>query len=118
MIKTKTWLMLFAALAIVCSLLILVLLREQPCQKAEIWSDGELVAILDLSEPQCLTVDSDNGTNVIEVLDGKICVSEASCPDRVCVRRGCCAGGAPIICLPNRLVICFVRSNGPDAVTG
>ena len=116
--KTRTWLILFAALALICVLLIPVLFRKTLCTRAEVWSEGKRIAILDLSKPQSFTVETERGTNVVTVRDGTVCVSEASCPDQICVRRGGCSGGAPVICLPNRLVIRFLRSDGPDAVTG
>ena len=44
----------------------------------------------------------------IAVKDGKIAVTEASCPDHYCMQRGYCHSGAQIVCLPNRLVISFL----------
>ena len=50
--------------------------------------------------------DSDGGYNIVEVEPGRIRVSEADCPDQVCVRQGWIAtSAAPVVCLPHGLVI-------------
>ena len=46
------------------------------------------------------------GTNLLVVADGEAYVSEADCPDLVCVRTGRVSrGGERIVCLPNKLEI-------------
>ena len=56
------------------------------------------------------------------VAGGEVFVSQADCPDQVCVAHGFLVSGKePIICLPNRLVIRFLedaRTDGADAVAG
>ena len=79
----------------------------------------ELVAQLRLSQDQTFTVTTpEGGENLIMVQDGSIAVTEASCPDHYCVRRGFCQGGREIVCLPNRLVIRFVTEGEVDGETG
>ena len=60
-------------------------------------------------------------TNIITVEPGRICVSDATCPDHVCVRQGWISNGLmPIVCLPNSLVIQFedhTESDGIDIIT-
>lgn len=90
----------------------------QGAEKVEIWSDGELLYILDLRVDQQITVDSDLGSNTITIRDGKIAVTDADCPDHWCMDRGYCSGGAQIVCLPHRLVIRFVESEYLDGVAG
>ena len=81
-------------------------------------SDGKLLYTLDLRVDQTRTVDSSFGTNVITVSGGKIAVTEATCPDHYCMKRGFCSGGAQIVCLPNRLVIRFGGTPEIDAAVG
>ena len=56
--------------------------------------------------------------NVVTVKDGKIGVTEATCPDHYCMNRGFCSSGTQIVCLPNRLVIRFVGEQEIDGVSG
>ena len=50
--------------------------------------------------------------------DGKIGVSEATCPDHYCMKRGFCDSGTEIVCLPNRMTIRFLGQQEIDAVIG
>ena len=117
--KTKFWVALIAAVLIICVGLSLWLLWPgEDAAYAEVWSDGKLLHKLALSVDREITVQTDRGTNVITVKDGKIAVTDADCPDHYCMDRGFCAGGTQIVCLPNRLVIRFVSQQEIDGVVG
>lgn len=84
---------------------------------ANIYQDGVLIQSIDLSrveEPYSFTVTDDQGhENTIEVEPGRIRVSEASCPDQICVNTGWLDSGIePIVCLPARLVIRLEKTGG------
>jgi hypothetical protein len=56
------------------------------------------------------------GWNRIRVADGKICMADANCPDRDCVKRGLLGtAGDSSVCLPHRLEI---RLSGTPDVDG
>lgn len=116
--KTKTWIALIAAAAVLCAGLSLLLLRPTQAAYAQIWSDGKLLQTLDLRLDQTVTVQSARGSNTITVSGGKIAVTEADCPDGYCMDRGYCSGGAQIVCLPNRLVIRFTGVQTVDGISG
>ena len=113
--KTKTWIILFAAIAAVCIFLSLPLFSREQARFAKITSKGETVKTVDLMIDQEFTVD---GKNTVTVSGGKIAVTWADCPDHYCMKRGFCAGGTDIVCLPNRLVISFVGDQDVDAAVG
>ena len=82
-------------------------------------SFGKTVKTVDLRVNQEFTVTGENGgVNVVTVRDGKIAVTQANCPDHYCEKRGFCAGGTDIVCLPNRLVIHFLGAQTVDAQAG
>lgn len=116
--KTRTWILLLAFLLAASIALSVFLLQPGQAARAEIWSDGQLLYTLELSISRTVTVQSVRGTNTVTVRDGKIAVTGADCPDHYCMHRGFCAGGAQIVCLPNRLVIRFVDTQEIDSVTG
>ena len=66
---------------------------------------------------------SDNGGyNIVVISGGTVRVSEASCPDQVCVRKGATdQTNDPIACLPNKLVVQVVgggeQNNQLDGVS-
>jgi len=60
--------------------------------------------------------------NVVEIKDGSVSVTEASCKNQVCVRHGRVSrSGESIVCLPNRLVVRiesgYEEGGGYDSVT-
>lgn len=110
-VKTRTWVILFVILFAVLAGLAFALSRIQTEGTiANIYQDGECIYSIDLSavtETETITVEDDNGhVNVIEVENGRIRVSEANCPDQVCVETGWLSSSLkPIVCLPAKLVI-------------
>lgn len=115
--KTKVWILGLAVVLALCAALSAWVLRPgQQALWAEIWSDGRLVETVSLLTDRVLTVESDYGSNVITVRDGKIAVTQADCPDGYCMARGYCDRGVDIVCLPNRMVIRFVAEQDVDGV--
>lgn len=126
MIKTRTWIIVIAAVAIVLAVLTLRQFSEKKSgTTAVITQHGEALREIDLSrvtEEYRFTVETeDGGVNEILVQPGRICVSEANCPDRICVMQGWLSEGAmPIICMPHELVIEIKdaqSASGTDAAT-
>lgn len=118
--KTKYYIVILSALLLFCCVLSVFLLRsEGGATHAQIYSGGTLVNTVDLRIDQEFTVSlADGSYNVITVQGGKIAVTEASCPDQYCARRGFCNGGAQIVCLPNSLIIRFVEDAEVDFAVG
>jgi len=118
--KTKTWVILIAAVLVLClGLSLPLLISGDAATHAQITSDGKLLRTVDLRQDQEFTVTTPGGgTNIVTVKDGKIAVTEANCPDHYCMQRGFCDSGADIVCLPNRLVIHFTAEQEIDAVIG
>ena len=116
--KTKFWIAILAAALLVCLVLSLYLTGGEEASRAKITSDGKLIRIVDLHIDQEFTVETSDGYNVVTVKDGKIAVTEASCPDHYCMARGFCNSGTQIVCLPNRLVIEFLAEQEIDSIVG
>ena len=115
--KTKYWILIFTALAAVCILLtVLFFCTGQPANRALVYSDGQLVRTIDLTEDGEYTIENGEEWNVLTVENGKIRVSSASCKNQDCVHQGASDHGAPIVCLPNRLTIVFEDAGDLDAV--
>ena len=57
----------------------------------------------------------EGGTNYLVIKDGEACLTEASCPDLLCVHMGKISSqGQSIICLPNRVVVEIRDDNEND----
>ncbi len=89
----------------------------------EIRVDGEKTAAYSLSADHRETLHTASGENTIIIRDGAVSMSDADCPDKVCVSmRRISRSGETIVCLPHKLVL-EIRSSGSetsplDAVTG
>lgn len=116
--KTKTWIVLFSALALIFLVLSLVFLSMPASNRAKVYSENELVLELDLSKDGEYQIENGDNWNILTIKDGKLCVSSASCPTQDCVKCGAKNSGAPIVCLPNRMVIEFADTEELDALAG
>lgn len=118
--KTKYWIIILGAVLAVClGLSFFILLPGDAATHAEIISSGTLIETVDLRIDQDFVVSPGDGQwNRVTVKDGKIGVTEATCPDHYCMNRGFCNSGAQIVCLPNKLVIRFTGEQEIDGVVG
>jgi len=123
MIRTRTWVIILAALAAFLALLsFFSLTAKKEGKTVQILQDGLVIEEIDLSavtSERSFTVEwTGGGSNLITVQPGRIRVTEADCPDRVCVDQGWLSDqAAPIVCMPHRLMIRIKDSGGPDAVS-
>ena len=117
--KTRTWILSLTALLLICGgLSFYILMPGEAAGSARITSRGEVVKTVSLHLEQQFTVETEDGFNTITVKDGKIAVTDASCPDHYCMHRGYCDSGTDIVCLPNRLVITFLGQQDVDMAVG
>ena len=81
------------------------IMHKSPAEVIEISVDGKVIETLDLAKDQELTIDGvSGGTNHLIIKDGEAWVSEATCPDRLCVHQGTIhLDGEIIVCLPNKM---------------
>ena len=121
--SNKFWICVLCLIVILCAAIIFAL-NLPSAEWAFIYQDGVLLEYYDLvniTEPFSIIIESGSGINRIDIEQGRIRVSEANCPDGLCVRQGWVNSGLiPIVCLPHRLVISFDNDfdRGIDAVTG
>lgn len=81
---------------------------------------GKLYGTYDLDKDQTIQI---GHTNTCEIRDGKVYMTEADCPDQICVKSApISAGGGSIVCMPNRVVLSIIHAdsseNVPDTVAG
>ena len=71
---------------------------------------GEKCGEYSLSEDGIYSLNG--GTNILEIKNGRARMTEADCPDRICVKEGWVSRmGECITCLPNKLVVEVVKEN-------
>lgn len=68
--------------------------------------DGKLYGTYALNENRTIEINSTQGRNVILIRDGSVSVSDADCPDQICVEHAAIhRTKETIVCLPHKLVI-------------
>ncbi|GHU58058.1 hypothetical protein FACS1894133_2110 [Clostridia bacterium] len=73
--------------------------------KVEVYVSGELVRTAPLGTDTVFTVQVDGGGyNTVSISGGKVAVTDADCPDKLCVNVGY-SDSLPIVCLPHRLEV-------------
>lgn len=89
------------------------LLNENKETELKVTVAGEVYGIYSLEKDQVIKIQD---TNVCEIKDGKVKMTEASCPDHVCIRQGAIdAPGETVVCLPNKVVLEIVSKDGKEA---
>lgn len=85
-------------------------------RKAVVTVDGEWKAELPLAEEEnSVTVETDEGYNIITAKDGEIFVAAADCRDKICVNhKHISKVGETIVCLPHKLVVEIVGEDAAD----
>ena len=121
--KKNTYILLLA----VCIIAVCIFVANKALAKtgdyAEVSVDGEKVYELPLSEnTELLITGTDGGTNKLIINNGVCYVTEADCPDKLCIKQGKIShNGESIICLPHKLVITIHNSSDTssnvDAIT-
>ena len=106
--KQKKDLLLIAVVLVIAAggFLVNSMIHRQPAATVEVTVDSKLTASFDLSKNTDTIINGYNGgTNRLVVEDGVVWISEASCPDKVCVHQGrITMNGEMIVCLPNRMI--------------
>jgi len=89
--------------------------------RAVIKVQGRLVRRIELTENRkyaTFTLHGKRGPATVEVEGKRIRMSEAPCPDRICVARGWIEKpGESIVCIPNEIHVYIESGDALDAVT-
>ncbi|MGN0383044.1 MAG: NusG domain II-containing protein [Eubacterium sp.] len=81
----------------------------------QVVEDGEVTACYSLLEDNKYVIGTDSEYNVLIINNGKAMVTDATCPDKICVHeKSISKNGESIICLPHKLVIRVISSEESD----
>ena len=82
---------------------------------AVVVQDGRETAVYPLDEEISVTIESPTGYNTLVIKDGMADVTDADCPDKLCVHQHSISyDGETIVCLPNKLVVKIVSETEAD----
>jgi hypothetical protein len=67
---------------------------------------------LDNSSNERIQIDTDLGSNTIEIINGKVRILDADCPDKICIQDGSISKpGDILVCLPHKVVVSIKGQN-------
>ena len=123
--KNKT-VILILAIILLSSVAVIVVrhLLTTENRTAKIYQNGKIIreiALDTLTEPIEFEITNESGhKNTVRAERGRIRITSADCPDKVCVNQGWIENGVvPIVCLPNRVTIEITGADGDiDAQMG
>jgi len=104
----KNDLILFGGIFIIALVVIVIInFTKTEGDKIVIIKDGKVYETLDLNKNTTFTIKEDNGAyNTITIQDGWVSMTEADCPDKICVKHSKIHyNGESIVCLPHKLVV-------------
>lgn len=119
--STKFWLAVVLGIAAAAAMALAVLsLGRTEGALVQVSQNGQVVDTFPLDTPLSKVYLGPEGRrNVVVIENGQVSVTEADCPDQVCVRHGPTKeAGDPIVCLPNRLVVEVVTERTPSSMDG
>ena len=99
-----------AAVVIIAAFIAVFAFRALRAEGADVvvTADGEEILRVPLAEDLEQDIVTDLGRNHLSIRGGTVRVTEADCPDLICVRAysgGISHDGETIICLPHRLIV-------------
>lgn len=97
----------FSAAALLFCLLYRFLYPKITAGIAVVKVNGTLYGEYPLDETRRFTIETaDGGHNTVVIGDGSAAITDADCPDRLCVQRGRIdRGGQTVVCLPHGVVV-------------
>ena len=117
--KAKRDVILIAALLLISVLLFVFLHRNEVGAGVVVKVEGEEIARYSLSQDGSYSLNG--GTNTLVIENGEAWLSDADCPDLLCVKQGRIKyTGECITCLPNKLTVTVfgAEDSGLDATVG
>jgi hypothetical protein len=93
------------------------LVHREPGAYITIRVDGSVYKTLPLSRDTALDIPgADGGNNHLVIQDGKASISDADCPDKLCVHQTAISNdGESLVCLPHKLIVKVSSESQGDA---
>lgn len=81
-------------------------ITQTPSAVVSVSIDGTEHKQFDLSKDQYYTIQTPQGYNILQIQNHTVTVTEADCPDQICVHQKSIQNkGELIVCLPHKVVI-------------
>ena len=100
-----------ALITVAMIFLVLWLIPKPQGGRVIISVNGEIYKEISLAENSVIHIETEFGENTVVIEKGKVFVTDANCPDRLCEKDSISKSGESIVCLPNRLSVTVSGKN-------
>ena len=104
-LKKKDWILIGIVISVAAFAFVLhMIIGETGVGSATITVEGKIQGVYSLADDQIIEING--GTNILQIKNGYADMTEADCPDKLCVhQKSVSKRGESIICLPNKVVV-------------
>ena len=104
-----------AVLAISLISLAAIKMTQKDGKEVTVTVEGKEVYKTSIKKDQIYQIPEENGTNVMQIKDGKVTMKKADCKDQICAdHKAIEKSGETIVCLPHKVVIEIQSEDGKE----
>jgi hypothetical protein len=82
------------------------LLYSHDGDTVQITVDGTVIKTFPLHTDTSYTIQTDSGKNILKIKNGSAVITEADCPDKLCVQqKKISQQGETLVCLPHKVIV-------------
>ncbi len=106
-IKYDLWIIICICFVVIIFIFYPVFFQKKGPAYVTVYQNGTVYCKYPLAEDRTISVTDDNGYyNLILINNNVVKMSDAECPDKLCIKQGAVSkNGESIICLPNKVVV-------------
>ena len=113
--KKKDIILIAAVLVIALISFAAIKMTQKDGKEVVVTVKGEEVYKTSISKDQIYKIPVKNGTNTMQITDGKVTMKAADCRDQICAdHKAIEKSGETIVCLPHKVVIEIKSENGKE----
>ena len=113
--KKKDIILIAAVLAISLISLAAIKMTQKDGKEVIVTVEGKEVYKTSIKKDQIYQIPEKNGTNVMQIKDGKVTMKKADCKDQICAdHKAIEKSGETIVCLPHKVVIEIQAEDGKE----
>lgn len=113
--KKKDIILIAAVLVIALVSFAAIKMTQKDGKEVVVTVDGEEVYKISINKDQIYKIPEKNGTNIMQIKDGKVTMKKADCKDQICAdHKPIEKSGETIVCLPHKVVIEIKSENGKE----
>lgn len=113
--KKKDMILIAVVLVIALISFMMIKVTQKDGKEVIVTVNGEEVYKTSIKKEQTYKIPVKNGTNIMQIKDGKVTMKQADCKDQICAdHKAIEKSGETIVCLPHKVVIEIKSQNGKE----